>query len=456
MTSVVIAVLLFCAACVVVYKNCFYDKVTPTSISLNYTELKLAVNDDYTPILTGKVYPSTASQKITWETSDASVVTVDSKGKINVCGVGDALVSGSTKNGIVAKCSVNVDRYTFRIQNQGDISYYKNEADYLALNNKTYTITLLEDYELENSYTVASGCDVTLNLRERTLSSNLDLEPMFTVNGKLTVGGNGFVKSKTRTFVNNGTLTLNDVRVESTNSTAVKVMNGTTNIDGATITAKSCVNIRKGNLNITSATMCPTSGLRVLNSSDINSTNDDYDGSHVVAILAQDDDVKININNDYTTNKFNVIYMPDNVPALTVYKSKDYTGDINVKGIKKVKYAPTYIDIAKVNNIAVSNNVVNSTVSGSTIFACSVNDEFDWPNSCTIVWEYAKVNDEGNFVWTSTSNIAGLEFAQDKVLKNELVVRSSVSLNLLVRAKLVSLADNKTVCLSGTFVLNIA
>ena len=92
------------------------DVVEPTGVSLNLTTLNRVVGETYT--FTATVTPSNATNKnVTWTSSDASVVTVDSSGKIEALKIGTSTITATTADGgRKATCVVTVkaaDTLTF-------------------------------------------------------------------------------------------------------------------------------------------------------------------------------------------------------------------------------------------------------------------------------------------------------------------------------------------------------
>lgn len=80
----------------------------PTSISLNTTSVSLSIGE--TEQLTATVYPSTASQSVTWSSSNENVATVNSSGLITAVAKGGATITAksSVDNTIRATCDVGV------------------------------------------------------------------------------------------------------------------------------------------------------------------------------------------------------------------------------------------------------------------------------------------------------------------------------------------------------------
>ena len=84
-----------------------YDPSMPTSISLNTSSLLLGEKDTIT--LTPTIEPSTASKAVTWTSSNSSVASVSSSGKITALKPGTATIKVTTQKGGLSKSvTVNV------------------------------------------------------------------------------------------------------------------------------------------------------------------------------------------------------------------------------------------------------------------------------------------------------------------------------------------------------------
>ena len=89
--------------------TCGYDRtVSVSGVELNFSSLALTVDDVKTLIAT--ITPNNATnQNVTWTTSNASIVTVDTNGKITAVGVGTATITVTTADGNkTAQCTVVV------------------------------------------------------------------------------------------------------------------------------------------------------------------------------------------------------------------------------------------------------------------------------------------------------------------------------------------------------------
>ena len=83
-------------------------QIVPTSVALNKTTLTLDIGK--TSNLKATVYPSNAAnKKCTWSSSNTSVATVDSNGKVTAKKAGTATITVKTSNGKTATCKVTVN-----------------------------------------------------------------------------------------------------------------------------------------------------------------------------------------------------------------------------------------------------------------------------------------------------------------------------------------------------------
>ena len=76
----------------------------PTSVSVAPSSVTLT--EGGSRYLTATVYPSNASQSVSWSSSNSSVVSVSSSGKITVIKAGTATITATTSNGKTGTCSV--------------------------------------------------------------------------------------------------------------------------------------------------------------------------------------------------------------------------------------------------------------------------------------------------------------------------------------------------------------
>ena len=88
------------------YNAFSYTKYGATSVKLNRSTLTLGVGEKYGLIKT--VSPSNANQTCTWSSSNSSIVSVDSNGKVTAKKSGWANITVKTSNGKTATCKVTV------------------------------------------------------------------------------------------------------------------------------------------------------------------------------------------------------------------------------------------------------------------------------------------------------------------------------------------------------------
>ena len=112
--------------------------VAVTSVSLNKTSLSLVKGNSTT--LTATINPSNASNKtLTWTTSNSSVATVDSNGKVTAKGAGTATITVKTNNGKTATCKVTVINPTVAVTS---VSLNKTSLSLVKGNSTTLTATV--------------------------------------------------------------------------------------------------------------------------------------------------------------------------------------------------------------------------------------------------------------------------------------------------------------------------
>jgi len=97
--------------------------VPPTKITLNKAELSLGIGE--TETLKATISPSNATNKtVSWTSTDTSVATVDSSGKVAAVASGSAFIVARTHNGLNAACKVTV------YDSKGEVITIKPGEDY--------------------------------------------------------------------------------------------------------------------------------------------------------------------------------------------------------------------------------------------------------------------------------------------------------------------------------------
>lgn len=97
-------------ASVTVAAHAFSSQTSSTdnpTLSLNKTQITLSANETFQLVATIKS-ETAANHKVTYQSSDTSIVTVDAKGKITALKQGKATVTASLSGGNTAKCVVTV------------------------------------------------------------------------------------------------------------------------------------------------------------------------------------------------------------------------------------------------------------------------------------------------------------------------------------------------------------
>lgn len=117
-------------------------KQKATGISLDATDLELYVNQSYE--LKATVTPASSTDyKLTWESSNSTVATVDDKGKVTAIAAGRTTIMVKTSTGQVAYCSVTV----------------KQQATGLQLNYKEKSIVIGEAFTIKATIVPSSAAD---------------------------------------------------------------------------------------------------------------------------------------------------------------------------------------------------------------------------------------------------------------------------------------------------------
>ena len=93
------------------------EEATPTITSISFTEDNVSVKKGDTLPLTVKIEPvELSSSKLTFKSSDTSIVTVDENGKITGVKKGTATITVTTSNGKTATCTVTVTDDTIPVE----------------------------------------------------------------------------------------------------------------------------------------------------------------------------------------------------------------------------------------------------------------------------------------------------------------------------------------------------
>ena len=143
------------AALAMVFVSCKKKEaiVVPSSVTLGSRELTLTIGTEQT--LTATVEPANAADKsLSWESSDAAVVTVNGKGKVKALAEGSAVITVSTVNGCKDKCLVTVWDGLVHVTG---VSINQPAADMIVGDRITLSATVLPDDASDKSVTWSSS-----------------------------------------------------------------------------------------------------------------------------------------------------------------------------------------------------------------------------------------------------------------------------------------------------------
>lgn len=106
----------------------FIKRQSPQSVSIYPSSLELNINETYN--LSSSVYPSSADQSVSWQSTDNNIVSVNYNGTITANDVGEAKVIATTINGNTATCIVKVtSNFPESIKlSENNISLYLGES----------------------------------------------------------------------------------------------------------------------------------------------------------------------------------------------------------------------------------------------------------------------------------------------------------------------------------------
>ncbi len=246
------------ANCVVTVK----DKQLATGISLNKTSATMWMGDQQT--LTATVTPSTASQSVTWKSSNTSVATVSSAGVVTAKGKGAATITATTSDGtnLSASCSVTVKVKATGISlNKTSATMWIGDQQTLAATVTPSTASQSVTWKSSNTSvaTVSSAGVVTAkNQGAATITAttsdgtNLSASCVVTVKDKQLETGVWLNKTSASMFVGDQ-LTLTATVTPSTASQSVTWKSSNTNV--ATVSSAGVVTAKgKGTATITVTT----------------------------------------------------------------------------------------------------------------------------------------------------------------------------------------------------------
>ena len=78
----------------------------PKPMSVSVSPSSVTLTEGQSRYLTATVYPSNASQLVTWTSSNANIASVSSSGKVTAVNAGTAIITAKTSNGKSATCTV--------------------------------------------------------------------------------------------------------------------------------------------------------------------------------------------------------------------------------------------------------------------------------------------------------------------------------------------------------------
>ena len=173
-----------------------------SSVTLNKSSMTLVLNQGdslKSEQLTATVNPSTATYKdLKWGSSNNSIATVDSNGKVTAVAIGDAIITVSSVDDPTKKatCTVKVMDPVAKISN----TYYATLSDAFeasSTSSSSYSqITMLKDVTYNYSLILASNKYVNLDLNGHSITFSSGNNKDTLINeGTLNISGSGSIKN---------------------------------------------------------------------------------------------------------------------------------------------------------------------------------------------------------------------------------------------------------------------
>ena len=138
------------------------EAIAATEIKLSDTAVELEV--DGTKPLTATLTPADSTDKITWTSSDETVVSVDETGKITALKVGEATITAKANETVSAQCKVTVVAKTIAVDS---ISLDKTTANLNKGDTLELTATVKPDDATDKTVTWASSDEKVVTVDEK-------------------------------------------------------------------------------------------------------------------------------------------------------------------------------------------------------------------------------------------------------------------------------------------------
>ncbi|MDE6580561.1 MAG: Ig-like domain-containing protein, partial [Ruminiclostridium sp.] len=147
------------------------NAIAATAITISETAVKLEVEE--TKTLTATLTPADSTDKITWISSDETIVSVDETGKITALKVGEATITAKANETVSAQCKVTVTAKTIAVES---ITLDKTSAELIKGDTLELTATVKPDDATDKTVTWTSSDEKVATVDE---------------NGKVTAVGGG-------------------------------------------------------------------------------------------------------------------------------------------------------------------------------------------------------------------------------------------------------------------------
>ncbi|MCR5397661.1 MAG: Ig-like domain-containing protein [Lachnospiraceae bacterium] len=158
-----------------------------TTKKLTLSDSKLTIQTKKTATLTATRNPVTATEKITWTSSDTNVATVNKNGKISAKRAGTATITAITSNGKKAKCKVTVKNPKVTLK-KTSVSIAKGKTYTIGIKSSFPSNDTVKSYKSSNTKiaSVSSG-GVVKGKKKGTATITVTMKSKATAKLKVTV-----------------------------------------------------------------------------------------------------------------------------------------------------------------------------------------------------------------------------------------------------------------------------
>jgi Bacterial surface proteins containing Ig-like domains len=388
----------------------------PTGISLNVASMSLDIGDAQT--LAATVRPSDATDKtVTWSTSNSSIATVSTSGRVVGVAAGTATITARTVNGFTATCTVTVNPATVFVTS---VSVTPASATLEINGTRSLTATVLpSDATNKNVSWTSSNTNVatvnasgvvtakaagTATITATTTDGSRTATCSITVNAATVAVGSVSVSPTSATLEINGTRSLT-ATITPSNATNQSMSWTSSNTNVATVNASGVVTAKAaGTATITATTAdgnrTATCSITV-NPATVPVISVSLNKSSTTITAGNSEKLTAAINPSNATNQ-SVSWSSSNTNVATV----NANGNISAKAAGSATITVTTADGSRTATCSVTVNAANVAVTGVTLNTNSATLEINETRTLTATVAPSNATNK-NVTWSSSNtNVA--------------------------------------------------